>query len=181
MLVSSRKWNMALLALALTIISGAVLAFALLLGAANPPYGKQVTEVPPDSLTRAASEFFVASRPQSEPEPITFEVEASVSGQPERGWGIWVHTGSELLDFRVRTDGYFSVRGFHWQQFSHIQSGTNKLYLHIVRNSPFDFQATFRVNDEIAWRGFIGGYEMWGVIQPTDAQPTWKSIKIYTG
>ena len=183
--ISRRQWQIGLFAFALTVIAGAAMVLALLLGVAMPhPIGERV--ISPNAIYPNVGGLPAFSSLQDVPLPMTLEAIAHVTGHPEFGWGIWVWNGSALYHFRVRNDGYFDASS-GWQEFMHIQPAINKLSLNIASDDwtagfPSDYKVTLRINDEIAWHGTMQpGLKEWGAIEVTNANVTWESIKIYTG
>ena len=180
-LVSRFKWRVVMAALALTMFGGIVLAIVLLQGLGDPYYARNlvVDSVSDEELEVVSQPNYLLVSSFSRHEfPITVEVIGAMSGEPDTSWGIWVQSSSLLYSFRIRNDGYFSAISSGWQEFIHIQPSENKLYLHIES----DGNATFRINDEIAWIRILELELLeWGVIRPMNARVDWRYIRLYTG
>ncbi len=191
--VSTRKWNLALAALALTIFGGAALAIALLLGAGNPPRASTLVLNlnSADDLTPAGT--FGAVRlfalPATLTPPFTIEMDASSSGAQTAAWGVWLrvsdHYGS-VTDYPMLIDGAgyvlsaLTTLNLQHQQFAPIHPSSNRLAVDFDGDT---WWATFRVNDEVFARLLFpvrtisaAGLALYG-----DPRLTWNSIKIYTG
>lgn len=179
-LVSRFKWRVVMAALMLTIVGGVVVTILLLQGLGDPTYAPQlVIDLTSDEELEVVSppNYLRVSSLSAEESPITIEVMGSFSAQPDTSWGIWVQSSSALYSFQIRDDGYFSAIPSGWQEFIHIQPVENKLYLHVES----DGNATFRINDEIAWIGVLpSDLVEWGVIRPTDSAIHWRNIRLYT-
>ncbi|HVU11878.1 MAG TPA: hypothetical protein VHD90_11395 [Phototrophicaceae bacterium] len=175
------------MALALMLLGGAALALALLLGAANPPYAAHMTRFTSSNFYKNAGGLTAISSLKMDRLPLTFQLEARVSGTPDAEWGFWIWAGNELADFHIRSDGYFHAPGSNTQQFPFIRPDMNTLYLSITSDDPqadfpSDYHYTFRINDEIAEQGTMAtGLSEWGVFPPQSGNIDWKSIKVYTG
>lgn len=180
-LVSLLKWRLVLAALLVTLIGGAALAATLSSGLADPP---RATNLIIDHATTAGlvtdgqlQQPLVASL-RSYEFPITIEVAAETSNRGQSAWGLWLRSLTGLHIFRLRADGYWSLLlNGGWQQFIHIRPGENMLYLHIDPQG----NATFRINDEIAWTGnILPDLLEWGVIHDNIAPIHWRSIRLYS-
>ncbi len=168
-LLSPRVWRV-LLALWWGVVGGAMLtAVALLAGAADPLRAPHlVASYDPASDLRFhsfdAGNWLGASL-GSVRGVFTIEAESAAS----RAWGLDV-AGVWLL---VRADGYFSAQPAQmppqWMPFVHIDTGSNRLSLHVDGVG----QAVLRINDEVAWsaawpasRGYMPALIYQGVMPP---------------
>lgn len=178
--VPPRKWRLALISLALTLLGGVILIVALANGAGNLVYPPRlIIDLDSDAnLPLFPPDQLLVSSLSSEQAPIVIEVSASAQSLTA-DWGIWIRTQNGILPFRLRSDGYFSLTpGFGWQQFIHIRPQTNTLTLSI---SPHPNRyGTLRINQEIAWSGSIAAnVSEWGILRPENDRITWHSIRLY--
>ncbi len=189
--VSPRKWNLALLALAFTVFGGAALAFALLLGAANPPhaanlvYNARNADDFVHAWDYAAGQVFALPNRTLSP-PLTIEMEASNSGATDSAWGLAFSSDSgkdAAPPVMIGNRGYLVTRvdafDYAHLQFPHLKTGMNRISAHIDASGL----ATFRINDEQLRQqsvspvsGFTVFLYFYG-----EAELTWESIRIYTG
>ena len=183
--VSPHKWCLALSALLIMIVAGIFVLVLLALGLADPPLAGtlrwQSASVEGWLPVRCTgeSEMFIAPIRIPRP-PFTVVASASNHGEAHSAWGLWLETVEGIQMFQVSNEGYLSVSSddsTHWAQFFHIQSPTNKLYLHVQT----DDIATFRVNDEIAWQARLTEVEglSWGVARYGKADLAWEYIRVY--
>jgi hypothetical protein len=127
--VSPTFWRILLISLLLVILIGVAFTLMLATGLADPPRGAYILlDQFPDGDART---------------PFTLELENTNHFR--------LTCASQILVFRVRDDGYFSVDtgSAEWRGFHHIERGANTLYLHVDAQN----RAVFRINRETAWTG----------------------------
>jgi hypothetical protein len=183
--IPPHKWKLAVSIFLIIIIMGLFVLIFLSLGVADPPRAGELTWQT-NSInnwtplqTNSVSQRYVAPTPLPHA-PFTLEITASNNGAYFSGWGLWLRTTGGIQTFLVSREGYMSISSddnSHWAQFIHIQTITNKIYLHIEGNQA----ATLRINDEIAWRGTIVPLVEWGLSLHGSAIITWQAIELYTG
>jgi hypothetical protein len=180
------KWRFALTALLLTVGIGTSVIVTLSLGTANPPRAQTLIvrydNIDAFARRARANHVQIADAGLLPPLPLTIEVSASNLASEDSGWGVWVQAVSADPVFLVDKQGYTSISNtghFNWAEFIHIQPGTNRLYLYIDQA----MQATFRINDEIAWSGVleINSESHWGIAQYHSPQLKRSEILLYSG
>jgi hypothetical protein len=178
--VAKHKWYLALALLVCVLCGGGLIMIVLALGYANPLRGAYLVlelQQPPVEVQTVGGMSFrqIRSLP---PPPFTLEVSATMTDSAE--WGIWL--GALPLPqrrFLIDGEGYIgagSPDSLEWHQFIHARPDTNLIYLHVNA----DDQATFRVNEEIAWTGSISEtLPEWGLVNIDGANIQWNSIRVY--
>jgi hypothetical protein len=180
------KWRFALTTLLLTIGISTSVIVTLSLGAADPPRAPTLIvrydNIDTFARRARANHIQVADAGLLPPLPLTIDVSASNLASEDSGWGVWVQAASADHVFLVDKQGYASISysdHFNWAEFIHIQPVTNRLYLYMDGS----MQATFRINDEIAWTGAleISSESHWGIASYNNPQLMWNDIRLYTG
>ena len=182
--VDARQWRIAVFALALTLIGGAALAVALLIGAADPPRAAilVLNLNSADSLTPAGSsgDVRLLALPADLTPPFTIEMEASNSGAGGSAWGVWLRDGATVYPMLIDTQGYVlsatETTPLQHQQFPFIQPNDNRLYVNFDGGS-----AVFRINEEVFTTLPLDAIQAGGLALYGAPNLDWKSIKVYTG
>lgn len=181
--VHPRQWRLTLSVLLFTMIAGAALLTALALGIADPPrvgqriWQSTVTDNWPLYHTTAEADLYLSPSPLPQP-PFTLEITAANHGIPLSAWGIWLEADKDISWMLVSNEGYVSFSADdhpHWTEFFHTRPITNKLYVHAEANN----NATFRVNDEIAWTGTLITSANWGIAFFRNPDVQWDTISMY--
>jgi hypothetical protein len=144
--------------------AGAGLALLLALGLANPPLGNPIFRTAgPAAAIPLASSLRVLAWPSEAGAPnlqstqtIVITGWLSEQSAPLAAWGVLLMPSQQAI--LLSADAYLSLpsqRG--WQSFFHIRPAgqVNSLYLHVEARTSTSDEITIRINNEIAWRGWV--------------------------
>lgn len=153
--MSTNKYRATVLSLLVLAFSGGLLACALKLGAANPPYAGMIIQQVSGAvaLEDQGGQVISGFRIVNHKKLVTVEALAiNETGHAVWGFNIRAASTVTLHCVLLNTQGYVSVTRTcihpEWFPFIHVDTSTNRLYLHLDSARGL----TMRINDEIVWQ-----------------------------
>jgi hypothetical protein len=179
---SYNGWWLGLLALLIVLLGGLGLALALSVGLADPPRGDSLVYEAEslDGLAQAGSidDVTLYTLPDVPDVPFTLEAVASNGSSGGAAWGVWLEADDVDRVLLVDNRGYMlstlSASKPEWREFMHIQSPSNRLYIHIENGL-----AVFRINQELVTAIPVGRVDRVGLALYGAPRLTWESITLW--
>jgi hypothetical protein len=179
---SYNAWRFGLLTLLIVLFGGVVAALALTVGLSDPTRGANLIYQAEslDGLAQAGSidDVRLYVLPDVPPAPFTLEVVGSNGSGEGAAWGVWLEADDVDRVLLVDNRGYMLSTLYaskpEWREFMHIQSPSNRLYIHVENG-----QAVFRINQEWVTAIPIERIDGVGLALSGDPQMAWEHITLW--
>lgn len=176
------KGKVAFAVLLLTLFCGFMLMLLLIFGLGDPPRAggliSEFTVLPTESVSTLEDSIDIF-RIVNTKESVTLEASAINKSTKGSSWGFLIVSSTSSVTLLVDHTGYVSAVAELsplWRPFVHVEQQRNRLYLFLDGAG----QATYRINDEIAWEGQIdAGHHEISIIVYGEPHLDWEYIRVY--